>query len=97
MTKPESIRGMAHDQWREWVNEQHGEHNPNGIRTDQQKLFVNMWYANPPETDEILNPKQDETIKKTMVWKYIVQSAFLDGYEAGFTDRIFRGNNDANI
>lgn len=44
-----------------------------------REQYLSMWYDNA---------------QKTYMWKGLTQHAFLDGYEAGFTDRLFNGDSE---
>ena len=74
---------MCWEQWRKWVDDMH---RVPVIDTKTVKAeFRSMWY---PEQDEELNPIHNEY---RLAWKELTQRAFIDGYEAGFSDKLLRG------
>jgi len=69
--------------WKKWVDMMHS----SGVNVDGETLkdsFNDLWYPKEPS-------------QKLMNWKEIVQIAFTEGYEAGFTDRIFNGERHENL
>ena len=74
----------AQEAWKKWVDEMHKV--PSIDTTTVKEEFKQLWY---PDMDENLNPIPN---KQRLVWKGLVQRAFMDAYEAGFTDRIFKGD-----
>lgn len=83
------LLAWANVEWRKWVDTMHGQHNPSKVPlTAEQSLFVDMWY--PPKGNA------DTISERTMSWKYFVQQAFFDGYQAGFTSRILNGETNGN-
>ncbi len=77
-----NIYKEAANRWRGFVDAMHT--NKNLPATEEQKTFMTLWYAENSDP-AFIN-------ERTMSWKWLVQMAFIDGYEAGFTDRIFKGD-----
>jgi deoxyadenosine/deoxycytidine kinase len=68
----------AANMWRDFVDAMHPDKNIS-YETEEQKTFMALWY-------------QDTNDKTYQQWRWLVQIAFINGYEKGFTDRIFKGD-----
>ena len=72
----EGIYKHAVQSWHLWMDRLHED------KLAEQKQFMHLWYQFPTE----------ERNEDYLAWKSLVQRAYLEGYEAGFTDRIFKGD-----
>jgi len=75
-TNRETVHEAAYREWRNFIDQ---------LEANNADLYLNLWIKIPKENPKVVS---DDYHK----WRLLVQGAFLAGYEAGFTDRIFKGD-----
>ena len=70
-----SVMIEANKEWRKFIDI---------LEQHDKETYLNLWMKVPSATDKVISNDYQR-------WRHIVQKAFFDGYEAGFTDRLFKG------
>lgn len=65
-------------QWRKFIDQ---------LEANNPDVYKNIWLKAPANNQKEMSDDYQQ-------WRYLVQGAFIEGYEAGFTDRIFKGDRD---
>lgn len=80
----DTIHVRAHVAWKHWVNIMHGEVPTALVPEDIVSAFKDVWY--PKDTSPASISKFNEFAK------WLVQQAFLTGFQEGFANRILKGD-----
>ena len=70
-----SIMETANQRWRKFIDQ---------LEASQPDVYKNLWLKAPASDPKVISEDYH-------AWRTLVQQAFFEGYEAGFTDRIFNG------
>jgi hypothetical protein len=65
----------AHEAWKKFID---------GLEANNADVYLNLWMRTNEKDPKIIGDNYQK-------WRHLVQGAFLEGYEAGFTDRLFKG------
>ena len=77
MIQGAGINLHAYEEYRNFID---------NLEKNNPDMYLNLWMQAGDKT----NPKTiDDNYHQ---WRTLVQGAFMEGYQAGFTDRIFKGD-----
>jgi len=73
-----SVMIEANNNWRKFIDQ---------LEANNPDVYKNIWLKAPASDPKVISEDYH-------AWRNLVQQAFFEGYEAGFTDRLFKGDRD---
>ena len=75
MIQGTGVNRHALEAWKKFID---------GLEANNADVYLNLWMGTSKAVPKIIGDDYQK-------WRHLVQGAFLEGYEAGFTDRLFKG------
>jgi hypothetical protein len=75
MIQGTGVNRHALEAWKKFID---------GLEANNADVYLDLWMRTNEKDPKIIGDNYQK-------WRHLVQGAFLEGYEAGFTDRLFKG------